>query len=304
MTLTLHTSSPAAMLIRAAQANARIRPHRKRPLPRAQRPTLVSKAYAAALDHALYRARPAIDELVRDLPGLVEAAKLARAGDAAGFRLDAGEGERLRRAIAEANSRMQRALDPDDIAALAERFAQDTSRFQRAQLARQVRSAFGVDAFLRDPTLRERFDMFVAENVRLIRNIPPEFETSISSMVSSAVRSARPHPALAADIERRFGVSRSRAALIARDQVGKAYADLNHVRQRELGVTKFVWRTVGDARVRDGTDGPQDHEALNGEMYDYNDPPNTGTGPALPGEDVNCRCYAEPVFDGLLSPDE
>lgn len=291
------------MLVRAAQANARIRPHRKRPLPRAQRPTLVSKGYAAALDAALYRARPAIDELVRDLPGLVESARLARRGDASPFRLDAGEGERLRRAIADANSRMQRALDPDDIAGLAERFAQDTSRFQRQQLARQVRAAFGVDAFLRDPTLRDRFDNFVAENVRLVRNIPTEFETSLSSMVSGAVTSARPHPALAADIERRFGVSRSRAQLIARDQVGKAYADLNHMRQRELGIAKFIWRTVGDERVRDGEDGPQDHASLNGETYSYDDPPNTGTGPALPGDDVNCRCYAEPVFDGLLAPE-
>lgn len=296
--MTAAPHSAGAILLRSAQAQSMLRRHRKRKLPRAQRPTLISLAYQDAVDSALYRARPAIDELMRELPVLVEQVRLARRD---GIATDASADD-VRRAIAAGALRMERALDVDDIAGLAQRFAEDTARFQRAQLARQVRAAFGVDPILRDPRLGDLFNDFVAENVRLIRRLPGNFNNEVQSMVRSAVLGARQHPSLAADIEERFRVSRSDARRIARDQVGKAYADLNHTRQRELGIRRFIWRTVRDARVRDGSDGPQDHESLDGNVYSYDDPPNTGTGPALPGDDVNCRCYAEPVLDDLLEP--
>ncbi len=46
--------------------------------------------------------------------------------------------------------------------------------------------------------------------------------------------------------------------------------------------SQYIWRTVGDGRVRG------QHAALAGQQRQWNDSPD-------PGEDFNCRCWAEPV---------
>jgi len=45
---------------------------------------------------------------------------------------------------------------------------------------------------------------------------------------------------------------------------------------------KYIWRSVGDDKVRDA------HAAFNGTVRDLDDSPD-------PGEEFNCRCWAEPV---------
>lgn len=93
-----------------------------------------------------------------------------------------------------------------------------------------------------------------------------------------AIQDGQLHGDLADELEGQFGFSEDRAALIARDQIGKAYGQINASRQREMGVTQFIWRTVEDERVR------SEHEDRNGETYDYSDPPDG----ELPGEPINC----------------
>jgi uncharacterized protein with gpF-like domain len=54
-----------------------------------------------------------------------------------------------------------------------------------------------------------------------------------------------------------------------------------------------VWRTVGDERVRPST------RIATAKRTRYDDPPDG----ELPGEPIQCRCSAEPVFDDILDPD-
>ena len=51
---------------------------------------------------------------------------------------------------------------------------------------------------------------------------------------------------------------------------------------------KYIWRTVGDEKVREG------HAAFNGTIRDLADSPD-------PGEEFNCRCWAEPLTCGKES---
>ena len=46
----------------------------------------------------------------------------------------------------------------------------------------------------------------------------------------------------------------------------------------------YIWHTKGDDKVRSS------HAARDGKIFNYNVPPEGGT----PGEDYNCRCWAEP----------
>lgn len=88
-------------------------------------------------------------------------------------------------------------------------------------------------------------------------------------------------------IKDRFGVSDSRAELIARDQTLKLNAQMSRENFKRAGVSRYVWTTTRDERVR------PEHEELDGQIFRFDDPPEPGN----PGEDFQCRCTAFPVFD-------
>lgn len=57
----------------------------------------------------------------------------------------------------------------------------------------------------------------------------------------------------------------------------------------ENPTTHYIWRTRGDGKVRPS------HAANEGKIFAWDNPPPTG----YPGEDYNCRCWAEPYY-GLV----
>lgn len=50
--------------------------------------------------------------------------------------------------------------------------------------------------------------------------------------------------------------------------------------------THYIWRTSGDSKVR------STHAENDGKIFAWDSPPETGH----PGEDYNCRCWAEPYY--------
>lgn len=107
--------------------------------------------------------------------------------------------------------------------------------------------------------------------------------------------------AISNEIQRRFDVTKSKANLLARDQVGTLSANLTRTRQESAGVEEYIWSSSGDERVREC------HRELNGQKFRYDDPPAmwymTKHGKVYsgrhcnPGEDYQCRCVAKPVFN-------
>lgn len=92
----------------------------------------------------------------------------------------------------------------------------------------------------------------------------------------------------------RFGTLEGRTQVIAQHQLTSLHAQVQRERAGAIGATEFVWRTQGDARVRDA------HAALDGRTLTYAD---GAPGEGLPGEPVNCRCWAETVIDPELLAD-
>jgi len=259
---------------------------RPRPrLPRQMPPTRIEQDYAAVLIRMLGRARAAYAPLIKALPSILEEAAAERDG----ARADSAS-SRARRLLAQA--RGSPVIDTRALEALAGKYAKATSDHQKEQLRRQAHAAIKVNPVFKDADLAPLSRHFVHENVALIKRIPARLHDDIEVMVHHAVSSGRRHKHLTRQIEDRFGVADRHARLIARDQIGKFHAKVNHHRQREMGVKKFVWRTVGDERVRPW------HEELDGTTHRYSKPPeNPDTGErALPGEEIQCRCSAEPVF--------
>lgn len=163
--------------------------------------------------------------------------------------------------------------------------AQNLESFQATQLNRVLRPLVSVDVVGAEPWLDSTIATFTRENVALIKSIPTRLFSDLEQVITQGLSDGDRWEDLAGEIEDRFSVSESRAELIARDQAGKFFGDLNRVRQDDLGITEFVWRTMNDNRVR------EEHADREGETYEWSAPPEGG-----PGEPVLCRCYAEPVI--------
>lgn len=141
---------------------------------------------------------------------------------------------------------------------------------------------------------------FVDGNTALIKSLPVQLHAQLGDVVTEAFNNGTRSGDIADLLEERFGVAESRAALIARDQVGKLNGKVTQSRQQSLGVTTFIWRTSLDERVR------PTHAALEGEPFPWATgvPELDGDHNVIPGQPVQCRCRAEPVLDHLLGGDQ
>lgn len=174
---------------------------------------------------------------------------------------------------------------------LAQRAGETTAEFQKKQLQRQLSVAIGVQVPIFDKDLGGKVDAFTAENVGLIQSIPQQSLQQVQQVVLRGLAAGDRAEDLADSIQERFDVSESRAALIARDQTLKFFADLNRTRQQDLGITHFVWVTADTERTCDIC------EPLNGERFAWDQPPSEG----LPGQvHPNCQCSADPDVEALL----
>lgn len=113
----------------------------------------------------------------------------------------------------------------------------------------------------------------------------------IKKVISEAHGKGVPARDLSKSLEERYGISRSRAEFIARDQTLKLNGQINKQKQTDLGITHYRWSTSKDRRVRDS------HAALDGTIQAWDNPPNTGNGTNHPGEDYQCRCIAIPIIN-------
>lgn len=275
-------SSRIARAVRAVRISRALRGKRpRRRAPRQQHP------------------RGIILDYFKRIRGVLEEARAAALGAlrAAGVRLDAGD-DRANRALDAAWEEFSKRLRPQAIEDLARSAADQTSRFQKEQLDRQVRSVFGVDVIRAEPDLAKLTDGFISENVALIKSIPERYFSDVEAVVARGIRQAATPEQIAADIEERFQVSESRAMLIARDQVGKFFGEVNQARQEELGVERYFWRSVNDERTR------EEHRELAerssaGETFAWDEEGPTEDG-EHPGEAINCRCFAEPDLSPIL----
>lgn len=157
----------------------------------------------------------------------------------------------------------------------------------------EMERVLGITGPLLDPDLSVELDVWRDANVRLIQSVGSEYLDDVLELVAEAQRTGMRVETLRERIVERFGVSQSRADLIARDQVLKANADLTRIRQRRVGVTSYRWSTSKDSRVRSG------HAALEGQVFRWDAPPvvDASGRRAHPGTDFQCRCVAIAVFD-------
>ncbi len=183
----------------------------------------------------------------------------------------------------------------DELAAhLAGRFTERVQKNGDLNLGNALKEAGFTVEFKMTPVMRNALDASISENVSLIRTISQQHLSQVEQLVIRSVERGRDLEMLTDELERRYGLTRKRAALIARDQNNKATSALQAARQRALGITEGVWR-----HSHAGKTFRQSHVKADGERFDLSKGLFLDGKWVMPGEEINCKCGWEPVIPGL-----
>lgn len=143
-------------------------------------------------------------------------------------------------------------------------------------------------------------------NFELIRSLTDDYIKKVNTTVVNAVTDGTNYRDLTKQILAvNQNMSKARAKLIARDQVGKLNGQLTKRRQSDAGVDDYTWKTANDERVR------SKHRNMQGKTCEWNDASKVKVGTAWsersvatmpsghPGYEIQCRCYATPNMDEI-----
>ena len=215
-----------------------------------------------------------------------------------------GVGEDTRRVFENIRIAYAQVFNPRDVTRAAREAASVIDTTNHRTFRKQTQTVLGVDPVFAEPWLQDEVETFVHENSSLIKSIPVEHLSDIEQMVFREGKRGASPADIKKKIQEQFKLSDTAAARIARDQVSKFNGRLSELRQQAAGLTHYTWRTSEDGRVRTfaNSGGYSDHAKLNGKVFSWKKPPVTiQKGKRAgernhPGQDINCRCYAEPFF--------
>lgn len=184
------------------------------------------------------------------------------------------------------------------------------------KLGFSLKSAFPNYSALR-ADFSNRLDQATADNARMLLNAltPPDTVPNLTDAELRDVADAKEEALNAWDtrLESIFNgyqdhPQRLRPLRSAMEEhLLRAFSGLiNQLRQEDLGIERYTWRSQDDAKVRDI------HAEHDDQVFRWDSPPAGGH----PGEAHNCRCYAEPIapapqsnvvlvdFDGGIPPQD
>lgn len=142
----------------------------------------------------------------------------------------------------------------------------------------------------------DQLDRLIAENTRMLLNaltapdtVPWVTEADLRDVSDAKEEALRQWDARLAAILKEYEThpQRLRPLRAAMEEyLLRAFAGLiNQLRQQDLGIERYIWRSQDDAKVRDS------HEEYDDRVFRWDEAPAGGH----PGQAHNCRCYAEPL---------
>lgn len=219
---------------------------------------------------------------VGKVPGWVQAVVAERA------RIESNAVDAMRKAIEKAAVRIEDAVQSLDVKpnGVIEQIDKDT-----APLAFRLGT---VDPHL-TPQGREAMEKAYTDNMRLwVKKFSEEQIVELRKDVSRNAEQGFRAKNLVSDIKARYDVTENKARFLARQETALFMAQYRQQKFKAAGVTRYIWSTSHDGKVR-----PR-HRELDKREFRYDEPPvvDQVTGRrANPGEDFNCRCADIPILE-------
>ena len=270
----------------------------KKKLPKLSAPLGIERDYQKRIRNIVYRVRDIIRKnIINSLPSIMSQANAIRPDSAHNDAI----GESVAELFVATRLEISNQIPDYELERMIEATASEINTWNKNQVTSVLKEVLGTDIFQGEPWLMQEMNNFVTANVSLIKNVNAAFVNETETMVFEGMRKGLRHEQIAKQIlgtgkdelnkVSRFRMAKTRANLIGRDQVNKMNGQLTKLRQTGLGVKKYIWRTVGDTRVR------HHHATRNGQTYTWSKGSEMGTHP---GDEIQCRCYAEAILTDLL----
>lgn len=208
---------------------------------------------------------------------------------------DASPAETLRRIFARLTKRWKRKFD-DMAPKLAAYFCKSVMDRADGALAATLKEAGWTVPMKLTAPINDVLRAGINENVSLIRSIGREHLADVEQLVMRSVAAGRDLGGLTKDLEARYGITRRRAALIARTENNKGTALITRARQADLGIREAIW-----CHSSAGREPRPSHVAMNGKTYDISKGAYLDGEWVFPGTAINCRCTSRSVIPGFNS---
>lgn len=280
-------------------ANNRADPKRKK-VSSLSTPLAIERQYQTQIRKTLEVAADKIRQvIVPALPQLVADNKLFR-GDSAKLDQGAPVGDTIAALYESVNLSLDREFTPADFERMAQQVALETDGWNKQQIHRIFRQGLGVNLVQGEPWLAEMLQTFAINNANLITNVSDVFIDQTQQIVNEGMLKGWRHEQIAKKLlgtgedelgrVSRFHLAKTRASLIGRDQINKLNGQLSHLRQINSGIISYIWRDSDDIRVRDS------HLVLDNFIFTW---AKGAPGGIHPGDEIQCRCWAEPDFSTI-----
>ena len=168
----------------------------------------------------------------------------------------------LKRAIAKMKKRWLARFDKASVQ-LAEYFSLAAQDRNDKALAKILKDGGFSVRFQQTQAMKDIVSATIQQNISLIKSIPQKYLTDVEGHVMRSIAAGRDLGTLSKALQKNYGVTRNRAAFIARSQNNLASASMGKARQLELGITQATWRHSAAGKVPRKT-----HVANNGKTYD------------------------------------
>lgn len=237
-----------------------------------------------------------LDRLVRELSDSVTywlTAQWRSDTPEATLATDASPAAGLRAAMGKLSTRWMRKFN-DGADRLSKLFADKTLSYSDSRWTKQLRDIGFTVRPTMTASMQDAYSAVIGEQVGLIRSIGAQYLVQVQTLVMQSVQTGRDLSYLHDQLRDRYGITKRRAALIARDQNNKATATFTRTRQRDAGITQARWR-----HSHAGKEPRPSHVAADGKLYDVDKGMLLDGVWTWPGVEINCRCTSEPVIPGL-----
>jgi SPP1 gp7 family putative phage head morphogenesis protein len=148
-----------------------------------------------------------------------------------------------------------------------------------------------------DPLIQDFINAYTRSNIELVQTLGKQYIPQISQLASKTFLEGGSSKELAYQMLKFTDENKNKAAFWGRNELGSAYSEFTQARQTSVGIREYIWRSVGDNKVREA------HQELNGMKFNWlQGARETGLlddtpGARHPGQPYNCRCSAEPVIE-------
>ena len=211
-----------------------------------------------------------------------------------------GIGVNLNTIFRRLNQRFSGTIAASFAAQTAASMVEGVGKKNQSRFERSIEGATGINisGVIIGEGLEDFVELQISKNVSLINSLPEEYLKQVEIIVNNGVLNGSRFSTIAKEITAKVGSANSKLAgrikTIARNEVQTINAQMSQRRSEALGITRGIFRTSQDEKVRPC------HAELNGVEYELSKGAWSKTCQKfiIPGvTDINCRCSFSPVIE-------